>query len=276
MKKTLLSLFVAAATVFGANSQVQNYANGDAVTDFTVTDVHGNTHTLSDITSQGKWVVIDFFFTTCGPCQQLAPTFSELHQKYGCNTSDLFCISIDTGDGTADVQNFETQYAMSGGFTPSPAVSGTDGGGNAVVSNFGVSAFPTFCLIGPDMTMKANDIWPAASVSAFESAFSQAGFTPTEATCPSNSIDELSLAHARTFPNPSNGNVTVSFEASVAGDVTMQVTNLLGQVVYTSVETVNGGVNAVELDLDELSNGQYILTIANEATTMTSNIQIRK
>ena len=65
MKKLLLSLGLIAATTFTGSAQVGNYAIGDVVNDFSVTDVHGVTHRLSEITAEGKWVVIDFFFTTC-------------------------------------------------------------------------------------------------------------------------------------------------------------------------------------------------------------------
>ena len=74
---------------FGLNAQIQNYSVGATVNDFTVTDIDGNSHTLSDYTSAGKWVVLDFFFVDCPPCQATVQYFNELHEKYGCNEGDL-------------------------------------------------------------------------------------------------------------------------------------------------------------------------------------------
>lgn len=133
---------------FSLNAQITNYAVGADVADFTITDVHGNTHTLSTYTNAGKWVILDFFFVACGPCQQTVPFFSELHEKYGCNEGDLICISVDFGDDDAAVLGFESTYSESTGFNAAPAASGTEGGANAVVSAFGPSAYPTYCMIG--------------------------------------------------------------------------------------------------------------------------------
>ena len=61
MKRIILSAFLVLITsvVF---AQVQNYNVGDVVDDFTVTDTDGNTWNLYDLTSQGKYVYLDFFF----------------------------------------------------------------------------------------------------------------------------------------------------------------------------------------------------------------------
>ncbi len=48
---------------------VANYNYSDVVDDFTVVDVYGNIWNLYDITSQGKYVYLDFFFPDCIPCQ---------------------------------------------------------------------------------------------------------------------------------------------------------------------------------------------------------------
>ena len=51
--------------------------------DFTVTDVHGNTHNLFTYLDNGKHVIIDFFFTTCGPCISSVPTLNQAYTDYG-------------------------------------------------------------------------------------------------------------------------------------------------------------------------------------------------
>jgi len=262
MKKLILSIAVALGTAFGSNAQVSNYSVGQTVNDFTITDIHGNTHQLSAITGSGQWVVLDFFFTSCPPCQATVPIFSELHQKYGCNAGDLFCISVDTGDNDADVEAFENTYSISTGHNPAPAVSGTEGGGNAVVSDFGVGAFPTYCLIGPDMKIRNLDIWPVSDVSDFEAAFTSAGFTPTAMACPL-AVNELtaSLNDAKLFPNPSASATTLSVNLDASVDVSVKVFNMVGAEVATMNFNGAEGANAFELNTVDLSNGQYIVSV---------------
>ncbi len=274
MKKILLSSLIACVTAFGLNAQIQNYNVGDVVADFTVTDTDGNSHTLSDYTNAGKWVILDFFFIACPPCQASAPIFSELHEKYGCNSADLVCISvsIDT-DNDAQVMAFEASYG--GTFSHAPAASGDGGGGN-VVAAFGVNAFPTFGLIGADMTLKLADIWPISSVSDFETAFASVNFSPTPTTCGIAATSELTLTNAQIFPNPTAGNVSIRFNNAVSSNVTIEVSNLLGQVVYSSIETTVTGSNSFNLNLSNLNDGQYIVKIGDGKSQTISKIQISK
>ncbi len=274
MKKLLLSTFIACTAVFGLNAQIQGYTVGQTVADFTVTDINGNTHTLSDYTNAGKWVVLDFFFVDCVPCQGTAPIFNELHEKYGCNSADLVCISINTGqDNDAYVESFETQHG--GTFSHAPAVSG-DGGSGSVNTAFSPAAYPTFCLIDPNMEMKNGDIWPISSVADFESAFTTAGFSPTPTACAAASTEELTLTDAQIFPNPSNGNVSVRFNNTVSSDVTIEVSNLVGQVVYTTNEVATSGTNTLDLNLADLNDGQYIVKISNGQAHTIAKVQLSK
>lgn len=278
MKRLLLSLAVVMGASFASTAQLQNYSVGDDVADFTVTDIHGNTHQLSQITGSGQWVLIDFFFTTCPPCQSTVPIFSELHQKYGCNEGDLFCISIDTGDDDADVLAFENTYSTSTGFNPAPAVSGTEGGGNAVISDMSPTAYPTYCLIGPDMKMKNIDIWPVSNVGSFESAFTAAGFTPNAMSCPL-SVDEvtMSLNDALLFPNPTASSTSLSVELEAAMDVDVKVYDMLGSQVASYNFVGNEGANTFDIDAASLAGGQYIVSVSlGDVATRQLNLSVTK
>jgi len=127
--------------------------------DFTVTDVHGNTHNLFTYLDDGKHVIVDFFFTTCGPCISSVPTMNTAFTNYGCNSGEVIFIAIDDGDSDAEVLQYENNY---GGLLPS--VSGIDGGGNAVNSAYGISAYPTVILIAPDRTILEQDIFPVSNI----------------------------------------------------------------------------------------------------------------
>lgn len=176
MKKSFLTL-ISMLLLMSLNAQTTL----TTAVDFTVTDVHGNTHTLFDYLADGKHVVIDFFFTTCGPCQASVPTINDAYTQFGCNTAEVVFLSIDTGDDDAEVLAFENDFN-----SLLPAVSGLQGGGDAVVNQYGVGAFPTIVLIAPNQQILEQDIWP---VSGLESALINAGLTT--ASCDSSATTEI-------------------------------------------------------------------------------------
>lgn len=53
--------------------------NGVAA-DFTLKDVHGQVHNLTD--HRGKRVLVNFWATWCAPCQEELPQLAELHNTY--------------------------------------------------------------------------------------------------------------------------------------------------------------------------------------------------
>ncbi len=275
MKKILLSSLIACASAFSLNAQIQGYSVGQTVADFTVTDINGNSHTLSTYTNAGKWVILDFFFVDCPPCQQTTPIFNELHEKYGCNSSNLICISMNTGqDNNAAVAAFEATYG--GSFSHAPAIA-SEGGAGAVNSAFNPAAYPTYCLIGADMQLKNGDIWPLQNVGTFETACTNAGFTPTPATCSATaSTPELTMSDAHIFPNPSTGEVSVRFNNTLSSDVAIEVVNLVGQIVYTSTSSSVTGLNSIDLNLVDLNDGQYLVKITNGQMQTIAKVQIAK
>lgn len=260
MKKALLILACCFGIGFTAQAQVLNFSVGDVCPDFTVTDVHGNTHSLYSITSQGKYVMLDFFFTTCPPCQQTVPYFSELHEKYGCNDGDLFCLAIDNGDNDAQVLTYENTYG--GSFSHAPAASGTQGGGNAVVTTVGIAAYPTYTLIGPDNKFINTDIWPIASVSDFESAF-PSGSNITPQACTSVSVEEAVEAPTmQIYPNPAQLATRVAIQFVETGNASLELYDLTGKkLISRNLGNVNASQEEVELALDDLQNGFYLVEV---------------
>ena len=73
--------------------------------DFTATDIHGTTVNLFDILDGGQYVLIDFFYTTCGPCNFAVPKVVEAYHALGCNAHEVFFMEISPFDGDAALQN---------------------------------------------------------------------------------------------------------------------------------------------------------------------------
>jgi thiol-disulfide isomerase/thioredoxin len=268
MKKTTLFLLLLTFG-FSLNAQVQNYSLGDVVDDFTVTDTDGVEHNLYSITAQGKYVYLDFFFTACVPCQNNQPAFSEFHDKYGCNEGEVYCLSINNGnDNNAAVIAYEEQYG--GYYESAPAVS-NEGGGPAVDANFGILAYPTFCLINPDNEIIELDIWNGSvSVELFESTF-PAGFNPPINYCTPLGIEDNTLgASFKMFPNPSNGGaVSITLDSSI-NNAQVLIYTVEGKLVYAN----NFESSNIELN-PELASGMYMVTINFEQSSATKSLLVK-
>ena len=88
--KKVFTLLLALAFGFGLKAQCPL----TQAVDFTATDVHGTEVHLFDILDGGQYVLVDFFFVNCGPCQQATPKVVESYYAMGCNQHDVYYIEI--------------------------------------------------------------------------------------------------------------------------------------------------------------------------------------
>lgn len=173
MKKLLFGLLV----LIGISTLTKAQTPLTVAVDFTVTTVEGEELNLFDILDGGQHVIIDFFFTTCGPCQLAAPHINAAYINFGCNSGDVFFIAMDQGDTDAQCIAFDEQFGVE-----YPTVSGNEGGGNAVCTAYGITAYPTVILIAPNHNIIEQDIWPIANPQAVIQPILNAGCTPKD--CP--------------------------------------------------------------------------------------------
>ncbi len=148
--KKLFTFMLALAISFGLKAQ----CNITQAVDFTATDCHGTEVHLFDILDSGQYVLIDFFFTTCGPCQQATPKVVESYYLMGCNMYDVFYMEISPSDADGACQNWATNYGVE-----YPTI-GTTGGGITICNNYQIAAYPTLILIAPDRSIVIQDLWP--------------------------------------------------------------------------------------------------------------------
>lgn len=68
---------------------------GKKFTDFSIGDVNGKRHDLSEYIGKGHYVLVDFWASWCGPCMREMPALKTAKSKYGKNGFEIVGISLD-------------------------------------------------------------------------------------------------------------------------------------------------------------------------------------
>lgn len=177
MKKLLLFAF-ALTLGFGVKAQCPL----TTAVDFTATDCHGTEVHLFDILESGQYVLIDFFFTSCNPCQQAAPKIVESYSAFGCNMYDVYYMEISDRDSDAACQTWCQNYGVE-----YPTISGA-AGGNVICNQYGIPAFPTVILIAPDHSIVIHDLYPIPNTQTVITALESQGVQQHDCTAPVTDI----------------------------------------------------------------------------------------
>ncbi len=106
--------------------------------DFTVYDLDGNAHTLSEF--RGKPVILNFWASWCGPCVSEMPEFQKFYEAYG---QDIHFVLVNLTDGHQETVESASQFLEAGGYTL-PVYYDTDVNAAMV---YGVSAVPVSYFI---------------------------------------------------------------------------------------------------------------------------------
>ena len=73
-------------------------------------DLDGNKQELSSL--RGKVVVLSFWATWCGPCQEEMPRLSKLSQQYAGKGVKFIAVSIDAARDRPKIEPFLTQHEI--------------------------------------------------------------------------------------------------------------------------------------------------------------------
>ena len=101
--------------------------------DFTVYDLEGNAHKLSDF--QGKPVLLNFWASWCGPCQMEMPDFQKFYESHG---DQVHFVIVNLTDGQQETVESASAFIEEKGYT-FPVYYDTD---IDAAMKYGVSAVP--------------------------------------------------------------------------------------------------------------------------------------
>ena len=117
-----------------------------------LTDQDGNTHDINAYLRNGKYVFLDFFFTTCHYCQDEMPDVVELYRQMGCNEGDVIFIGIAilTSDAPNTIEWYMNEFNVDYPIAPLE----TNPINSTLADNWEIDGTPTYVFISPDNSMR--------------------------------------------------------------------------------------------------------------------------
>lgn len=116
---------------------------GTMFTDLSLNDTQGKPRKLSEFVGKGKYVLIDFWASWCGPCRREMPNVKALYEKYKNKGFDIVGLSLDN-----DEKAWKTAIEKMG--ITWNHLSDLKGWQSKAASTYGVNSIPAMLLVGPD------------------------------------------------------------------------------------------------------------------------------
>ncbi len=111
------------------------YQLGDVMHDFSYVEVSGTRHTLSEMLETKKAVTLNFWYTSCVPCQSEFPAIQKAYEAYG---NKMGIIALDSQDSSREIATFKEDRGLTFHMASDAA---------NVTGKFDVKGFPTTVII---------------------------------------------------------------------------------------------------------------------------------
>ena len=116
--------------------------------DFTVEQPDGTKVSLSDYVGRGKYILVDFWASWCGPCRREIPNIKNVYNQFHGEMFDI--VSVAVWDKPED----SLQAIQEEGLVWNQIINA----GRVPTDLYGIEGIPHLILFGPDGSVVADDI----------------------------------------------------------------------------------------------------------------------
>lgn len=132
---------------------------GDVMYDFTVTTPDGQSITLSQVLEEKKVVLLNFWYSSCGPCANEFPYMDEAYQKY---KDQAEVIAVDPMEDNTKVGSYQSTMGLSFPMAACPM---------AWSQSFALTGYPTSVVIDRYGVICLIEVGGITNLSPFTSIF---------------------------------------------------------------------------------------------------------
>jgi thiol-disulfide isomerase/thioredoxin len=136
---------------------------GEPVPDFEFETLHEGKKKLSDM--RGRYMLLNFWATWCGPCVASLPVVQELHSKYG-GEGRLLVLGVNLDADMDTARRFSNERKL-------PWMQGFLGDDAQVPTRLGISSIPAYLLIAPNGKLLHKSYLTETIVEQVEAALSR-------------------------------------------------------------------------------------------------------